>query len=144
LDLNPPGQPSQPAAKAAEAVPSQEKTPATGTTKPNEPSTLPVLPKPSPTEKPSSGMRYEGAQPGGAAAASFQQPAEPRETLPPLPRGRVTQQKQESSDASRVEAITVIVPEPSPIAIKPTTYKIPELPVTLDIIDHSAAERSVP
>jgi len=144
LDLNPPTQPSQTTPKAAEAIPSQEKLQAKEAVKPNEPAKLPDLPKPSSTEKPSSGMRYEGTQPGGTAAASFEQPAEPRETAPP-PRGnRPPQQKRELSAASRVEAITCNMPEPSPSAIKATTYKMPEPPITLEIIDRSAAERPVP
>jgi hypothetical protein len=168
LDLNPPSQPSKETPKVGEAVPSQEKPQAKEPEKPQlkepekppakepakpqakeaaKPDELPKLQdltKPPSTEKASPGVRYQGTQPGGTAAASFEQPAEPRDAVPSARGSRPAPEKRDASAAHRAEAITVNMPEPSPNEIKATTYKMPEPAIKLEIIDHSAAERSVP
>jgi hypothetical protein len=64
--------------------------------------------------------------------------------VPAARSSRPAAEKRDASAAHRAEAITVNMPEPSPNEIKATTYKMPEPAIKLEIIEPSAAERSVP
>ncbi len=78
------------------------------------------------------------------AAVSFDERSVPRDTALSLIGSRPTERGREGSGAYRADAITATTPEPSPNDVEATTYKMPEPPVKLQIIDRSAADRPVP